>query len=136
MARGSLVKKLLIRPEQRLLILNAPPDYITRLGKLPKGVTVAHQPDGQFDFVHLFVRTVADLNRLGPVAISAVKPDGIFWISYPKRSSKVESHITRDVGWHVIEKAGLEGVAQVAVDEVWSALRFRPAERVGRRRQT
>jgi len=54
------------------------------------------------------------------------------WISYPKRSSKVETDITRDVGWDVVYKAGLEGVTQIAIDDTWSALRFRPADRVGK----
>jgi len=98
---------------------------------LPQGVELADGPEGTFDFVHLFVKNVAELESLGPTAINAVKHDGLLWISYPKRSSKVKTDITRDVGWDLLAQAGLRAVTQVSIDDVWSALRFRPIERVG-----
>ena len=58
----------------------------------------------------------------------------LLWLSYPKRSSKVETDLSRDVGWEVVADAGLRPVTQVSIDETWSALRFRPVERVGRSR--
>ena len=132
MAQSSLIKKLRIQPGQRVTIINPPPGYLDQLGDLPKGVELAAEPAGTFDFVHLFVKNVAELERLGPSAVRAVKHDGLLWISYPKRSSKVETDISRDVGWDVIKEAGLRPVTQVSIDAVWSALRFRPAERVGK----
>jgi hypothetical protein len=69
---------------------------------------------------------------LHSVAIAALKYDGLLWISYPKRSSKVETDLTRDRGWEVMTEAGLRPVTQVSIDALWSALRFRPLERVGR----
>ena len=131
MAKSSLAKKLRIQSGQRVLIMNAPLGYMDELGELPEAVEVAHQPDGPFDFVHLFVKNVAELESLGPAASGAVKYDGLLWVSYPKRSSKVETDITRDVGWDVMAGAGLRPVTQVSINDVWSALRFRPADRVG-----
>jgi len=141
MAQSSLIKKLRIQPGQRVTIINAPAGYLDQLGDLPEGVELASEPEGlgltnqpadTFDFVHLFVKNVAELERFGPSALRAVKHDGLLWISYPKRSSKVETDISRDVGWDVIKEAGLRPVTQVSIDAVWSALRFRPAERVGK----
>ena len=132
MAKTSLVKKLRIQAGQRILIMNAPSGYMDELGDLPEDVDVAQEPNGTFDFVHLFVKNVAELERLGPVAIEAVKYDGLLWMSYPKRSSKVRTDITRDVGWDVLTQAGLRPVTQVSINDVWSALRFRPVEEVGR----
>ena len=132
MAKSPLVKKLRIQPGQRALILNAPPGYVDQLGELPEGVELSDEPEGTFDFVHLFVKDIAELERLGPVALQAVRHDGLLWISYPKRSSKVETDISRDVGWGIVTQAGLRPVTQVSIDAVWSALRFRPTERVGR----
>jgi hypothetical protein len=141
MAQSSLIKKLRIQPGHRVTIINPPPGYLDQLGDLPEGVGLAIQPAdvelaaepaGTFDFVHLFVKNIAELERLGPSAVRAVKHDGLLWISYPKRSSKVETDISRDVGWDVIKEAGLKPVTQVSIDAVWSALRFRPAERVGK----
>jgi hypothetical protein len=51
----------------------------------------------------------------------------MLWIAYPKKSAKVDTDLTRDVGWSVIEGAGVVGVAVVSIDATWSALRFRPA---------
>ncbi len=132
MAKTPLINKLRMQPGQRVLILNAPPGYVDVLGDLPEGVRLAEEPSGIFDVVHLFVKNVAELERLGPQAVGAVKHDGLLWISYPKRSSKVETDISRDVGWEAIAAAGLRPVTQVSVDDVWSALRFRPVERVGK----
>jgi len=132
MAKTSLVKKLRIQTGQRILIMNDPSGYMDELGDLPEDVDVAQEPNGTFDFVHLFVKNVAELERLGPVAIEAVKYDGLLWMSYPKRSSKVRTDITRDVGWDVLTQAGLRPVTQVSINDVWSALRFRPVEEVGR----
>jgi hypothetical protein len=49
------------------------------------------------------------------------------WIAYPKGGSGVDTDLTRDVGWGPVLDLGLRPVAQVAVDRIWSALRFRPA---------
>ena len=132
MATTSLVKKLRIEPGQRIAIINPPPGYIKELGDLPDGVEVTDEPGGTVDFVHLFVKNIADLERHAPEALAAVKHDGLLWVSYPKRSSKVETDLTRDKGWDVITQAGLRPVAQVSIDDVWSALRFRSADLVGR----
>ena len=127
---SALAKKLRMQPNQRVLILNAPPDYFEALGELPEGVQVRREPDGEFDFVHLFVSSRAELDASAPVALRAVKHDGILWISYPKQSAKVKTDINRDVGWDVVFQAGLRPVTQVAVNDIWSALRFRPIEKV------
>ena len=66
-----------------------------------------------------------------PVAAEAVKHDGLLWVSYPKTSSGVESDLLRDVVWKSVAKTGLRPVTQVSVNDKWSAIRFRPADKVG-----
>jgi len=131
MEAASLIKKLRIQPGQRLLILNIPEGYISTLGQLPEGVEVIDMPNGVFDFVQVFVKSISELEKQAPVAIKAVKYDGLLWICYPKQSSGIKTDINRDTGWSVVQKAGLRPVTQVAIDDTWSALRFRPVERVG-----
>jgi hypothetical protein len=135
MAKTPLTNKLRMQPGQRALIMNAPPGYMDELGDLPENIELADEPEGIFDFVHLFVKNVAELEQFGPTAVSAVKHDGLLWISYPKRSSKVETDITRDVGWEAVTQAGLRAVTQVSINDVWSALRFRPVDRIGKKSQ-
>ena len=103
------------------------------LGPLPDDVDLTDSAEGILDLVHLFVNDVAELERFGPVAIESARYDGLLWLSYPKRSSKVETDLTRDKGWEVVSQAGLRPVTQVSVNETWSALRFRPIELVGRK---
>lgn len=132
MSLSPLVKKLRIQPDQRLLILNAPADYLESLGDLPEGVQLASEPEGEFDFVQLFLKNRADYERWGATAVAAVKYDGLFWLSYPKKSAKVETDLGRDMMWELVEGTGLRPVTQIAIDETWSALRYRPGEKVGR----
>lgn len=137
MKEKTLSSKLRMRPHQQVLILNAPEGYLMTLGELPEGVTVttAASPPavaaGTFDFVHLFVRSQAELVRWAPVALGAVVFDGSLWISYPKKSSGIVTDISRDVGWEPLAEAGMRPVFQVSIDDTWSALRYRPGSRVG-----
>jgi len=131
MAEKSLVKKLLLRPDQRALILNASAGYLEKLGALPAGVSLDVEARGVYDFVHLFVGNAADLQRLRPAALAAIRPDGILWISYPKGGAKIGTDINRDSLWALMSDSGLRPVTQIAIDDIWSALRFRPTEKVG-----
>ncbi len=127
-----LIKKLGMRPGQRVLILNAPPGYVESLAGLPEEVEVSYEPEGEYDCVHLFVKNRAEFQDLSPAAVQALTYDGLLWLSYPKKSSKVKTDLSREVMWELMEGTGLRPVSQISIDEVWSALRFRPSERVGR----
>ncbi len=128
-----LSKKLRVHSGHRMRLINAPKGYVKQLGELPEGARIVHKGHDVCDFGHLFVRSVAELEDLAPEVVRAVKPDGLLWISYPKKTSGVKTDITRDVGWEVMSAYGLRPVAQIAIDNVWSALRFRPKELVGKR---
>ena len=134
MGKTTLVGKLRMQPGQRTLIMNAPLGYVEGLDPLPEGIELVEDPEGKYDFVHLFAMDSAELKRHGPVALESVTYDGVLWISYPKRSSKVKTDLSRDMGWDVVANAGLRPVTQVSIDETWSALRFRPIEQVGKGR--
>lgn len=132
MTPSPLAKKLHIKSGQRIIIINPPAGYPDRLGRLPDGVELAKRATGQFDFVHLFVMNSAELSRFGPKALKLLKYDGVFWVSYPKKSSGVATDISRDHGWDLLKKSGLRTVAAVSIDDTWSALRFRPVAAVGK----
>jgi hypothetical protein len=87
--------------------------------------------DQSLDFVQVFVRDSAELERLAPSAIAALKPDGLLWVCYPKGGSKAGTDLNRDVLWKLMEDRGFAGVTLVAIDSEWSAMRFRPPDRVG-----
>ncbi len=129
---NTLLKKLRLLPGYRALILNAPAGYIEHLGELPEGATVTDQPDEEvpYDFVHLFAKNSTEFSALGSTARQAVKYDGILWVSYAKRSAKMETDLSRDSMWELLTDVGIRPVAQISVDETWSAVRFRPSELV------
>ena len=133
MAETPLAKKLLLRPGQRVAIVQAPEGFRAALGPLPERITVAETLDGPFDLGLVFVREKAAVDRLVPLAIAALTPGGVLWLAYPKQSGKAKTDITRDVGWEAVYAMGWRPVTQIALDEVWSALRFRPEVEVTKR---
>ncbi|GAC1648494.1 MAG: hypothetical protein NVS4B8_21670 [Herpetosiphon sp.] len=130
MAILSLGAKLGIKAHQRILLVNAPPAWETRLEPLPESVTVDAVAEGLYDTIHLFVTTKSDLEQHVPAAIQVLKPDGNLWAAFPKGKAKREHGLTRDTGWEVMATSGLTGRVLIAIDDVWSAFRF--ARRPGR----
>ncbi len=134
MVDTSLIKKLGIKPKQRVLILKAPEGYVEQLNAiLPVDVELVTSPatTGNFDVVLQFVGNKADVEQNAPKAIQLVKSGGLLWISYPKQSSKVPTDIDRDILWKIFPASEWRPVTQISIDEVWSALRFRPKSEVG-----
>ena len=126
MTEHSLAKKMKLKPGQHAALVNAPEGYLRELGPLPAGVEVTEDLRGTFDWVQIFVKDKAELGRLAPRAVRAVKPEGLLWISFPKGASKIQTDLTRDRGWEAVEQAGLKWVSLVSVNETWSAFALRP----------
>ncbi len=122
---NAILKKLKYKDEYRALVLNAPKEYEEAVGKIGLDTQVGAD---KYDFAHLFVNDKAELDKYGKQVIDSLKYDGVLWISYPKGGTKTD--INRDQGWETIKNLGLRPVSQIAIDETWSALRFRPVERV------
>lgn len=75
----------------------------------------------------LFAKNKSDLDYWVPQMVAAATPEARLWVAYPKKSGALASDLTRDEGWVVMETFGYVGVMNVAIDENWSALRFKPA---------
>ncbi len=131
MVASSLAKKLGIKAGYKLLVLNAPEGYMATLGELPEGTEVKSSGGGTFDFVQVFVYNKKEIDKHATEAARSVKAGGLLWFCYPKKTSKIKTDVTRDQGWDSVFRAGLVGVAQVAVDETWTATRFRRSSEVG-----
>ncbi|MCY9667194.1 hypothetical protein M5X11_20030 [Paenibacillus alginolyticus] len=118
-----LLKKLRYK-QGRALVLQAPEGY-----KL--GIEDNEEPNGTYDFVQLFVNNAAEVEELAPKAIAHLNDEAVFWITYPKQSSKVKTDINRDILWKLMdEKTDYRLVSNVAVDDKWSALRLRHKSKV------
>jgi len=122
-----LRKKLQLKTDSNVLLLHAPDEMAKALSEQGGAVTCANQAPvtGPYEAVLLFVQRRQQLEQEGPQVISLLKPDGMLWVAYPKKSSGMETELTRDEGWSVMAALEYEAVRQVALDAVWSALRFR-----------
>ncbi len=132
MPETSLLKKLGIKHGQIMLILNAPESYLATLTPLSEQTNIQTQAAGAYDFVQVFVYNKADLHRTALVAMQALKSGGLLWITYPKKTSALKSDISRDILWEELSDIGMRPVTMIAIDETWSALRFRPTSEVGK----
>jgi hypothetical protein len=121
-----LAKKLQIKPGKRWVFFNAPENYLVSLEPLPEGVIATYEPKGEMDGVQLFVRNSTELASSLKVIVPLLKADTILWITYPKKSSGIKSDLEMMSSWNEPAKYGLRGVAVAAVNETWTALRFRP----------
>jgi hypothetical protein len=125
-----LFKKLNLGAHREIVVLNAPDSFESEL-KLLKGVKVARDPGKPkaVKFALAFATTQAQLDRASKTLAAAAEGDALLWFIYPKGTSKrYRCEFNRDSGWGVIRDAGFDSVRMVAVDEDWSALRFRRVE--------
>ncbi len=125
MSDPKLMKKLQFKSGQSLLLLNVPEPVLAHLTTSLTELALSTETNNPFDGVFLFVQYQADLEQWAKTAVAALKADGLFWLAYPKKSGKLDTDLTRDKGWHVIKAMGWEGVRQIAIDDTWSALRFK-----------
>lgn len=127
-----LFSKLNLKDQAEIVVLNAPQSFEPELAKLDS-VNVVREPDkvNNVDFAIAFVMTQAALDRISTLLTAKARGDAILWIAYPKKTSKrYKCEFNRDSGWSVLGEAGFESVRMVAIDEDWSALRFRRIEYV------
>ena len=82
-------------------------------------------PEGEPSFLIAFVHDRAELAEAATEVASVYRAGGHLWLAYPKKSGTIRSDLNRDQGWEPITALGLLAVTQVALDEDWSALRFR-----------
>ena len=120
----SLVAKLGIKRGARIVILAPPPGYARTLGLLPKGVVVAKTLRGSFDFIQLFLAKRGELERRFAALARALAPDGMLWVSWPKKASGVPTDVTENVVREIALAGGLVDVKVCAVDETWSGLKL------------
>ena len=120
-----LIDKLGLQPGMRVLLLNAPRDYAALLEGDTSGVeflsSTARNP---VDAIHSFFLRRSVLEQALPRLTALLKPGGMLWVSWPKKSSKVPTDITEDLLRAVILPTGLVDTKVCAVDETWSALKF------------
>jgi hypothetical protein len=119
-----LVRKLGVRAGMSVVLLQAPPGFLDRLAPLPDAVVVESRLQPQAQLVLLFVtRRIELVSRLDALR-NAIAPDGMLWVCWPKKASRVPTDVTGDVIREVVLPTGLVDVKVCAVDEIWSGLKI------------
>jgi hypothetical protein len=120
-----LAKKLGYKPGHRALWLNAPADYPSLLAPMPADVAVDTAPGNPpYDLIHLFVPDIAALVAGLPKARSALKPDGMIWVSWYKQAAKLPTDMTEAVIRNRARAGDLVDVKVCAVSDIWSGLKL------------
>lgn len=129
-----VLQKLNYKNQKNLVVIEVPLDLVNMIESLSSALVVKHAIEaGELaDFVVIFVKTQEDLHKSVGEILPRVKQDALLWFAYPKKSSKkYRCTIDRDHGWEALGALGYEPVRQIALDEDWSALRFRPVHLIG-----
>jgi hypothetical protein len=123
-----LVKKLGIKPSDRVALVNEPLAFPRELVGLPPNVELVGADDsprpGTLNVVILFLKSQAELKKLLPAMKTKIQQHGMIWTAWPKKASKLKSdldeNIIRDKGLSI----GLVDIKVCAVNDIWSGLKF------------
>lgn len=114
---SQLSKKLNFKDDTKVRVIGKPVNV--NLGNMT--ITTSAKAEG----IIIFIKTLAEVDKQCAPVIDAAKEDRIAWIVYPK-AGQLGTDLNRDILWKHMVKHDIQGVRQIAVDDVWSAMRFRP----------
>ena len=119
-----LANKLGIKSGFNVLLVDAPAHYLSLFENMPDGVNFNDDAGNPKDLIHFFVKQEKIFLILLPQLKAQIKPNGIIWVSWPKKSSKVVTDITEDTIRNYAIEIGLVDIKVCAVDEIWSGLKL------------
>jgi hypothetical protein len=120
-----ILEKMNFKEGMKIKVWNTPADLIPRLESWKKSGWMTEEYQ-KTTFVLAFVQTEEEEKKYFEKLVDNCRNDELLWMAYPKGSSKkYKAQINRDSGWKIIGDHDFEGVRQIAIDEDWSALRFR-----------
>jgi hypothetical protein len=119
-----LYKKLGIEEGASVAVIGAPASYAQLIAPLPMGAKIVKKVPKEASFVHVFATERDDLSGHLSQLRKSIAQNGAVWVSWPKKSAKVETDITEDVIREVALPMGFVDVKVCAVDETWSGLKL------------
>jgi Bacteriocin-protection, YdeI or OmpD-Associated len=133
----TLVEKLQLSEEKNLLIQGLPSSIEKQFAKLAfaKSLTPLLKSK-KIDFALVFAVNERQLTGIVSEVLPALGEEAKFWVAYPKAASKIATTLNRDCSWECILGAGYETVRQVALDHVWTALRFKKGDQAATLKKT
>lgn len=123
-SKTSLSKKLGIKEGFKIYVKNRPINYLELISPLPENVKVNGRLSQNLDMIHFFTKSRAELTANIEKFMGRIKQNGMIWVSWPKKASKVPTDVTEDVIREIILPLGLVDVKVCAVDPIWSGLKL------------
>jgi hypothetical protein len=123
-----IFKKLNFKSQTPILVLGAPSSFAAELAAMKKETEIHAQPQKgvTYAFVLAFGEKRADIEKAGAAVTKVLEGDAVCWFAYPKGTSKkFKSDVNRDDMWELLSRFSVRPVRQIAIDDDWSALRFR-----------
>ena len=119
-----LAKKLGIKSGFRLRLVNQPEYYFDLFTDMPDDISIVSDRKTKKNFIHFFTKSEKELVKNIASLRSEIEPDGMIWVSWPKKASKIETDITEAIIRHLALTNGLVDIKVCAVDEIWSGLKL------------
>lgn len=121
---SSLSKKLGLKAGFKIRLPNQPEYYFDLFEDWPEHIEISEERTGKKNLLHYFAKDFEELERDLPVLKEEIEQDGMIWISWPKKASKIATDINEDLIRKLALAIGLVDVKVCAVDPVWSALKL------------
>lgn len=119
-----LAKKLGIKEGLVIKLVNQPEYYFDLFPDFPENITFEDNPAVKKNLIHYFTKHADDLGKAIVPLREEIVQDGMIWISWPKKASKIPTDITEDVVRALALKNGLVDIKVCAVDDSWSGLKL------------
>jgi hypothetical protein len=119
-----LAQKLGIKPGFHIKLINGPGYYLELFTDLPGDLNFKDNSNTKKDLIHFFTKEEEEYIKTLPLLKEQIKLNGIIWVSWPKKASKIVTDITEDTIRNYALKIGLVDIKVCAVDEIWSGLKF------------
>lgn len=119
-----LVKKIGIKENHRVLLIQPPGDFNKTLGKLPEGAKFLQKPEKPIHVVVGFARTRKDVSARFADSLTALDQAGMIWIGWPKKASGIATELNENIVREIGLAKGLVDIKVCAIDDIWSGLKF------------
>ncbi len=119
-----LKKKLGIKDDFVIMLIHCSGNYMQLIGQLDEKVVISNDTSVKKDFIHFFCQELKLFEEQLLILKEQLKPAGMLWISWPKKTSKIKTDVSEDAIRNFALKNGLVDIKVCAVDEVWSGLKL------------
>lgn len=122
--KKSLAEKLGIKKDLAILVVDSPYNYKSLIGINSTKIKISKKYEGKYNFIHFFCNDIIKLENEFAVLKQFLEYNGALWISWPKKSSELNTNLNENIIREIGLKNGLVDVKVISINKVWSGLKF------------